>query len=131
MRSQSFWGYVSKPELESHIQKQRLSGCREHWKWLVNITFLAMLLPAKWMTSHDAFEWRMALCLSALVFARWMMTPLNQLNSGHTYSPEAFEQLKEFILSVYPFVARDATLKEQERIEALTSIPIYLGGLGY
>ncbi|WP_157198087.1 hypothetical protein [Methylomonas sp. DH-1] len=66
-----------------------------------------------------------------LVFARWMMTPLNQLNSGHTYSPEAFEQLKEFILSVYPFVARDATLKEQERIEALTSIPAYLGGLGY
>ena len=66
-----------------------------------------------------------------LVFARWMMTPLNELNSGDTYSPQAFENLKEFILSVYPFVARDATQEEQERIQGLTSIPTYLGGLGY
>lgn len=66
-----------------------------------------------------------------LIFARWMMTPLNELNSGDTYSPDAFEKLKEFILSVYPFVARDATQEEQERIQRLTLIPAFLGGLGY
>lgn len=66
-----------------------------------------------------------------LVFARWMMTPLNELNAGDTYSPKAFENLKDFILSMYPFVAREATQEEQARIQRLTAIPAYLGGLGY
>lgn len=66
-----------------------------------------------------------------LVFARWMMTPLNELNAGDTYSPDAFEKLKEFILSVYPYVARNATQKELERIDSLREIPAFLGGLGY
>ena len=65
-----------------------------------------------------------------LVFARWMMTPLNELNSGDTYSPDAVDKLKEFILCVYPLVVRDATKEEQERIQRLASIPAYLGGLG-
>jgi len=66
-----------------------------------------------------------------LIFARWMMTPLNELRSGHQYSDEAFEALKEFILSVYPFVAREATDEETKRIKSLLKIPAALGGLGY
>lgn len=66
-----------------------------------------------------------------LVFARWIMTPLNELRSGHQYSDESFGALKEFILSVYPFVARDATEQESERIRGLTMIPAAFGGLGY
>jgi len=66
-----------------------------------------------------------------LVFAKWMMTPLNELYGGNTYSPEAFDKLKEFILSVYPYVARNATQTEKERINSLTMIPAFLGGLGY
>lgn len=65
-----------------------------------------------------------------LVFARWMMSPLNQLYRGETYSKQAFESLKEFILSVYPFVARNASPSETQRIERLRSIPAFLGGLG-
>jgi hypothetical protein len=65
-----------------------------------------------------------------LVFARWMMTPLNELNSGDTYSPDAFRKLKEFILSLYPHIARNATQKETERIKSLREIPACLGGLG-
>ncbi len=65
------------------------------------------------------------------IFARWIVTPLNKLNSGDTYSPQAFKNFKEFILSVYPFVARDATQEEQKRIQYLIEIPAYLGGLGY
>jgi len=66
-----------------------------------------------------------------LVFARWMMSSLNELYRGDTYSSEAFEKLKEFILSVYPFIARNATTKEAERINLLRGIPTYFGGLGY
>jgi hypothetical protein len=66
-----------------------------------------------------------------LVFARWIMTPLNGLNSGYTYSPNAFENLKDFILNVYPFVARNNTQDEDQRIQDLSMIPAYLGGLGY
>ena len=66
-----------------------------------------------------------------LIFARWMMSPLNELRNGKQYSDQAFENLKEFILNVYPFVARDATEEENERIKSLTMIPAALGGLGY
>jgi hypothetical protein len=60
-----------------------------------------------------------------------MMTPLNELRSGHQYSDEAFDALKEFILSVYPFVAREATDEEAKRINSLSMIPAAFGGLGY
>lgn len=66
-----------------------------------------------------------------LIFAKWMMAPLNELHSGDTYSPEAFEKLKEFILSVYPYVARNATEKEKKRIEDLSMVPALFGGLNY
>jgi hypothetical protein len=66
-----------------------------------------------------------------LVFARWTVAPLNQLRTGITYSDAAFEQLKEFILSVFPHVARHATEKEKKRMEALLGIPSWMGGFGY
>ena len=66
-----------------------------------------------------------------LVFAKWIMAVLNELHTGETYSPEAFDRLKEFILSLYPYVARQTTQAETERIEGLMQIPAFLGGLGY
>lgn len=65
-----------------------------------------------------------------LVFSRWMMVPLNRLYGGDTYSSDAFDKLKEFILSIYPFVARNPTQAETERINILSRIPAFLGGLG-
>jgi hypothetical protein len=66
-----------------------------------------------------------------IVFSKWIMTPMNELYRGGTYSADAFDNLKEFILSVYPYVARNATESEQERIRSLSAIPAFLGGLGY
>jgi hypothetical protein len=66
-----------------------------------------------------------------LMFAKWVMVVFNELHAGYTYSPDAFKRLKEFVLSLYPYVARHATQKEEERIKRLTTIPDYLGGLGY
>ncbi len=66
-----------------------------------------------------------------IVFSMWIMTPLNELYGGVTYSSEAFDKPKEFILSVYPYIARNATQSETERIKSLSMIPAFLGGLGY
>ena len=66
-----------------------------------------------------------------LVFAKWIMVILNELHGGHTYSPGAFDRLKEFVLSLYPYVARHPTQKEEERIEGLSQLPAVFGGLGY
>lgn len=66
-----------------------------------------------------------------LVFAKWMMAILNELQRGDTYSPEAFDRLKDFILSLYPYVARHPTQQETERIKGLMQIPAIFGGLGY
>ena len=56
---------------------------------------------------------------------------MNELRSGDTYSDEAYESMKEFLLQVFPYICRHLTEKEKERIKSLTEIPAYLGGLGY
>ena len=66
-----------------------------------------------------------------IVYAKWIMSVINKLESGDTYSASAFDQLKEFILSIYPYIARNPTTEELARTRELMQIPAYLGGLGY
>ncbi|RYG89788.1 hypothetical protein EU803_16690 [Loktanella sp. IMCC34160] len=65
------------------------------------------------------------------IYVKWTMSIMNELRSGVTYSDEAFEALKEFLLQVYPYVARDLSTNERERVKTLSGIPAFLGGLGY
>ena len=66
-----------------------------------------------------------------IMYAKWVMSTMNELERGDTYSAPAFDQLKEFILSIYPYVARNPTTEELERTKNLMQIPSFLGGLGY
>jgi hypothetical protein len=66
-----------------------------------------------------------------IAFARWIMVILNEHHRGDTYSSVAFDRLKTLILSVYPYVARHPTERENERIKHLSIIPSYFGGYGY
>ncbi len=63
-------------------------------------------------------------------FIRWIMSTLNEHRNGVVYSDEAFENLKEFILQVFPHISRELTTKEKERLSLLGMIPSYLGGHG-
>lgn len=65
------------------------------------------------------------------VFIKWVMTVLNEQHTGTVYSEEAFEDLKKFLLNVYPFACRHLTGNEKERVQSLMMIPAYLGGMGY
>jgi len=63
-------------------------------------------------------------------FLRWIMSTLNEHRNGVTYSNEAFENLKHFLIQVFPHISRHLTTDEQERLSALSMIPSYLGGYG-
>lgn len=65
------------------------------------------------------------------IFIKWVMAILNEHHAGVEYSEEAFEQLKRFILNVFPHISRHLTEKETERIKSLGMIPSCFGGLGY
>lgn len=65
------------------------------------------------------------------IFIRWIFATLNEQRNGKTHSDEAFENFKEFLIQIFPYVSRHLTSKEQERIKMLSMIPSYLGGLGY
>ena len=65
------------------------------------------------------------------IFIKWVMSIMNEQKSGVIYSEEAFSNLKEFLLQVFPYVSRQLTKKEIERVKSLGMIPSYLGGLGY
>lgn len=65
------------------------------------------------------------------MFIKWVIVTLNELKDGTRYSDAAFAKLKEFLLNIYPFVARDLTTDEEKRLGSLMQIPSHLGGLGY
>lgn len=65
------------------------------------------------------------------VFIKWVMTIMNELRSGTLYSDEAFDELKTFLINIYPFACRHLTEKEKERVKSLMMIPSYLGGMNY
>lgn len=65
------------------------------------------------------------------MYIRWVMALLNQLHGDYIHSSEALEAQKKMLLELFPYVARNLTVSELERIQALGAIPSYLGGLGY
>jgi hypothetical protein len=65
-----------------------------------------------------------------IIFIRWIMGIMNEQRAGVIYSDEAFDSLKEFCLQIFPYVSRNLTVKEKERVKSLEMIPVYFGGLG-
>tara|TARA_R110002012_G_scaffold56749_3_gene145790 strand:- start:589 stop:1548 length:960 start_codon:yes stop_codon:yes gene_type:complete len=65
------------------------------------------------------------------IFIKWVMSTFNGLRDGTEYSDEAFENLKTFMIKVYPYICRHLTDNEQDRVKSLMEIPSYIGGLGY
>jgi len=65
------------------------------------------------------------------MYIRWVMALLNQINGEYEYSTEAFEAQKALLLSLFPYISRNLTKKEVQRVMNLGLIPSYLGGLGY
>lgn len=66
-----------------------------------------------------------------IVYVRFVMAMLNQMQDGVTYSNNAFAKSKQLLLSLYPLVARDMTDDQKTRVTELSQIPDYLGGLEY
>ncbi|HBP87311.1 MAG TPA: hypothetical protein DD706_06400 [Nitrospiraceae bacterium] len=66
-----------------------------------------------------------------IVFIRWVMAVLNELQGEHTYADQAFDANKELLLSVFPYVCRDLTSEECDRVQGLSMLPSYLGEVGY
>ncbi|RKE37217.1 restriction endonuclease [Paraburkholderia sp. BL23I1N1] len=66
-----------------------------------------------------------------IVYIRWVMSTLNELQGSEQYSKEAFEATKELLLNLFPMVAREPSAQNHERIQSLSAIPSFLGGWGY
>ena len=69
------------------------------------------------------------LCIP-LLYIRKVVAFLNGFQRGDRWSPEAFEKMKTLLIALYPYVTRDPSIKERQRIDELMQIPTYLGGLG-
>lgn len=65
------------------------------------------------------------------IFIKWVMSIMNKQRRGTLYSDEAFQELKQFLLQIFPYVARHLTTKEKSRIDSLGMIPAFMGGLDY
>lgn len=59
-------------------------------------------------------------------YIQWVMTIFNQQHKGVVYSDEAFDNLKTFMIKVFPHVSRHLTKKEEERLKDLAILPSWL-----
>ena len=66
-----------------------------------------------------------------VVFVKWVMMILNGHIFGTQYSDKAFEQLKDLLLNVFPYISREHTENKKERLQWLYIVPASLGGLGH
>jgi len=64
-----------------------------------------------------------------LVYLKWVMTIMNQMEHGGI-SATAIGKLRTFLLALFPYVAREMTSREKERLKDLFLIPSALGGMG-
>jgi hypothetical protein len=69
--------------------------------------------------------------MAPIAYIRWAIVIINHLQRGDRFTDDAIESVKDFLLNLFPFVAREMTEIERNRISQLTSIPSYLGGWGY
>lgn len=63
-------------------------------------------------------------------YVQWVMATLNTMRVGATYTDGAFDNLKKIYLNIFPYVARQLTEEEKERVAQLSTLPSYLGGMG-
>ncbi len=50
-------------------------------------------------------------------YVKYVMTWLNSFHAGDKISDEAFSKLKNILLNVFPYVCRDFTAEEKEKID--------------
>jgi restriction endonuclease len=62
------------------------------------------------------------LCIPTL-YLRRIATFMDQLHRGVKFRDEALEKTRELIITLFPFVCRDLTTKENERIALLFTLP--------
>lgn len=63
-------------------------------------------------------------------YIRWILGFLNRLKSGGNYTDQAFVKMKTFFINLFPYIARELSSKEKDRVQRLMDIPSWLGGLG-
>lgn len=66
-----------------------------------------------------------------IAYLRMAVALLNELESGETYSPAAFDKVKDVVLNLFPMISREPSQRDDERIRSLSAIPVFLGGWGY
>jgi hypothetical protein len=88
-------------------------------------------LRSKFEDKEHTTEWEdIPDIIMPVMYIRWYMSLLNQIRDGHTFSDSAFEKLKEFLITIYPFVARNMRPEEKERVDRLMMVPSWAGGFG-
>ncbi|MCP4614330.1 MAG: restriction endonuclease [Planctomycetes bacterium] len=79
---------------------------------------------------QDSWEDIPDLCMPT-VYLRWVIGTLNELHYGDNYyTEEAYQKLRTFYISLFPYVSRGLTTTESERVQTLMTIPQAIGGLG-
>lgn len=55
-------------------------------------------------------------------YIEWVMVIFNELHGGVEYSDEAFKNIKEFMMNIFPYISRHLTSVEKERMKELAML---------
>jgi hypothetical protein len=65
------------------------------------------------------------------VYMKWVIATINQLHDKNVvYSDEALEKVKTLLVEIFPYVARQLSMRERQVLSGLQEIPAWMGGMG-
>lgn len=108
---------------KKHIRDVYWACLGEHDRYLERKIYKELRLITEWESIDD---------LSIpIVYVRWFIATMNNLRNGRDiFTDDAFEKFKEFTLCMSQIVVKETTPDQWERIESLSMIPSWAGGLG-
>jgi hypothetical protein len=65
--------------------------------------------------------------LMPTIYIKWVMTVMNEIRAGDTYSDEAFDSMKTFLLKTFPYISRHLTEDEKKTNRIACRNPLILG----
>lgn len=65
------------------------------------------------------------------VYMKWVIATINQLHDKNVvYSDKALEKVKTLLVEIFPYVARQLSMRERQVLSGLQEIPAWMGGMG-
>lgn len=114
--------YARKKEEGNTFYEKIYSCCRGHCDKELKLKFKKIGWLDSWQSMSDI--------IIPTGYLKLFISVMNSIYGGKKYSDEAYQEMRYLMLNIFPYISRELTTQEKERLDDLLMIPQGLGGFG-